>query len=233
MSGASKTQIDRLGERLRRGDMTEEDIRSLDAYRRSFADAYATVVQVIRDRLLLQPTGRPAKSTSSIVEKLRRESIRLSQMQDIAGCRLVVNDVATQEDVVERLRGVFGGAQVIDRRQRPSHGYRAIHVVVAVQGRSVEIQVRTSLQHTWAELSEKLSDVVDAAIKYGGGNEEAREALARGSELIARLESLEGSAASPIDERAVPALKEELILGLRTVIAELERHREERDAVSD
>jgi ppGpp synthetase/RelA/SpoT-type nucleotidyltranferase len=34
----------------------------------------------------------------------------------------------------------------------------------------VEIQVRTSLQHLWAELSEKVADVFDPLIKYGGGD---------------------------------------------------------------
>ena len=36
----SKTQIDRLGDRLRTGDISEADLRLLDSYRRSFTDAY-------------------------------------------------------------------------------------------------------------------------------------------------------------------------------------------------
>ena len=88
----SKTQVDRLGDRLKGGSHTESDLRLLDAYRRSFGEAYEAVVQIIRQHGEL-PTGRLAKSTLSIVEKLRRESIRLSQMQDIAGCRVVVVDV--------------------------------------------------------------------------------------------------------------------------------------------
>ena len=89
----SKTQIDRLGDRLRAGSLTESDLIILDEYRRSFGEAYESVVRTIRQSLGLEPTGRPAKSTGSISEKLRRESIRLSQIQDIAGCRIVVHDV--------------------------------------------------------------------------------------------------------------------------------------------
>jgi len=81
----SKTQIDRLGDRLRAGNINEEDLRMLDEYRRSFSDAYESVVSAIGNELSLQPTGRPAKSTTSITDKLLRESIRLSQIQDIAG----------------------------------------------------------------------------------------------------------------------------------------------------
>jgi ppGpp synthetase/RelA/SpoT-type nucleotidyltranferase len=40
-----------------------------------------------------------------------------------------------------------------------------------VGGKRVEIQVRTAPQQAWAELSEKLSDVVDRALKYGGGDQ--------------------------------------------------------------
>jgi putative GTP pyrophosphokinase len=85
----SKTQIDRLGDRLKKGNITEDDLRLLDQYRRSFTEAYEFVVGAIRKELSLEPTGRPAKSTTSIADKLRRESIRLTQIQDIAGCRLI------------------------------------------------------------------------------------------------------------------------------------------------
>lgn len=180
----SKTQIDRLGDRLREGPTSEHDIRLLDDYRRSFGEAYENVVKKIREEIGLEPSGRPAKSTGSIIEKLRRESIRLSQIQDIAGCRLVVSDIVEQNRVVAALRTNFPVSSVIDRRESPSHGYRAVHVIAEVSGRLVEIQVRTSLQHLWAELSEKFSDVVDPAIKYGGGSETERKVLDGTSKLV-------------------------------------------------
>lgn len=187
----SKTQIDRLGNRLRKGDISEADLRLLDSYRRSLTNAYEDVVGQIRDRLRLEPTGRPAKSTTSISEKLRRESIRLSQIQDIAGCRVIVPDLLTQDEVVDRLKGLFDKLTVVDRRQHPSHGYRAVHVIVSYLGKLVEVQVRTSLQHIWAELSEKLSDLIDSAIKYGGGDEVTVRALNVMSEAIERQEAAE------------------------------------------
>jgi len=186
----SKTQIDRLGDRLKGGPHTESDLRLLDDYRRSFGEAYEAVVRTIRQRGEF-PTGRLAKSTFSIVEKLRRESIRLSQMQDIAGCRVVVADIAEQEQFVACLGTVFPGASVIDRRDKPSHGYRAIHIIAEISGKPVEIQVRTALQHMWAEVSEKSSDVLDPAIKYGGGSHEWRSLLTRASKLVAAYEQIE------------------------------------------
>jgi len=165
----SKSQIDRLGARLKRGDYTEADLRALDEYRQSFRSAYEHVVHTIREQIKLEPTGRPAKSTTSIVEKLQRETIRLSQIQDIAGCRILVNDLAGQDRIVRRLRKLFADVSTIDRRRRPSHGYRAVHVVINEHGKPIEVQVRSKLQHLWAEVSERLSDVIDPGLKYGGG----------------------------------------------------------------
>lgn len=191
VASTSKTQVDQLGDRLRKEKTEEDDLRRLDAYRRSFAEAYEEAVATIRNATGLEPTGRPAKSTTSIIEKLRRETIRLSQMQDIAGCRLVVEDVLAQNQVIELLKGALPNATIVDRRTYPSYGYRAVHIIATVRNRPIEIQVRTELQHLWAQFSEKLSDVLGPNIKYGGGSREARKYLRFVSKLISRSERLD------------------------------------------
>lgn len=191
MATPSKAQIDRLGDRLRKGPPTESDLRLLDEYRRSFGNAYDAVVHDLRERLHLQPTGRPAKSTTSIIEKLRRETIRLSQIQDIAGCRIVVTDIVEQAWVVESLKALFPSASLVDRRIDPSHGYRAVHVIARISEQLIEIQVRTTLQHLWAEFSERLSDRVDPSFKYGGGDDQIRQALSEIAEVAAEFEIIE------------------------------------------
>jgi hypothetical protein len=122
---------------------------------------------------------------------LKRESIRLSQLQDIAGCRVVVPSAVRQEQVLSRLTNRFPGSRIVDRRVQPSHGYRAIHLIVAVDGMLVEVQLRTALQHAWAELSEKTADMLDPAIKYGGGPEAFRNALLDLSQVLERVERFE------------------------------------------
>ncbi len=191
----SKTQVDRLGQRLKDGSHTEDDLRLLDEYRGTFTEAYEAVLQLLRRRGS-SPTGR-LKTTGSIAEKLRRESIRLSQVQDIAGCRVIVGGVVDQDRLVARLRTDFPSANVIDRRESPSHGYRAVHVIVAISKKMIEIQVRTSLQHLWAELSEKSSDVLDPAIKYGGGEKFWRDLLMNYSKMAAHAERAEKIDADP------------------------------------
>lgn len=188
---SSKSQIDRLGERLKSGKLSEDDLRGLDNYRLSFGLAYESVVDTVRSSLGLTATGRPAKSTSAIKAKLSRQSIRLSQIHDIAGCRTLVADVVEQDRVLVALRNIFPAADVDDRRERSSHGYRAVHVIPNVNGKRIEIQVRSALQHLWAELSEKLSDQLGTEIKYGQGPAEALELLTGYSGIIASHEDNE------------------------------------------
>ena len=100
--------------------------------------------------------------------------------------------IAYQEEVVQSLNNLFEPTIIVDRRKHPSHGYRAVHIIVKSLDKMVEIQVRTELQHLWAEFSEKLSDTVDPAIKYGGGDDEVIKAvLTRSSLSITKMESLE------------------------------------------
>lgn len=188
----SKTQVDQLGDRLRKADISEDDLRLLDAYRESFAEAYEEVVGTIRHAANIEPTGRPAKTRFSIIEKLRREkTMQLSRMQDVAGCRIVVSDIQRQDQVVERLKHAFAKVKVTDRRRKPSHGYRAVHLIVTARNKSVEIQVRTELQDLWAQQSEVLADRVNAKIKYGGGNPAIQVILSLYSGYVANIETVE------------------------------------------
>ncbi len=112
-------------------------------------------------------------------------------MQDVAGCRVVVPNMLVQDQVVERLKNALPKAVVVDRRKKPSFGYRAVHIIATARNLPIEIQVRTEFQHLWAQLSEKLSDVLDPAIKYGGGDSDTQNMLSRLSSLIASFEDRE------------------------------------------
>lgn len=133
----SRSRIDELGGRLRTG-VTDPDLRLLDEYRKSFCEDYDRVIEELRTRIGLELSGRPAKSTTAIVDKLKRGSMRLSQMQDIAGCRTTVKDIATQNNIVSAIVEIFP-ATIIDRREQPSHGYRAVHVIVRPNVLPIEI----------------------------------------------------------------------------------------------
>ena len=202
MTGFAKSRIDRVGDALRSGDYCAKDLVELDQYRRTFESAYQHVVGMARLTFRLPVTGRPSKSTNSIVDKLRRESMRLAQMQDISGCRIIVEDIPSQDLYVNALKVFLGEPRIVDRRVSPSNGYRAVHLMPVIGDRCVEIQVRTMPQHLWAEMSEKLADTVDARLKYGEGDENWRHLLMNLSSAIQNLETEESDRAAAIQKFA-------------------------------
>jgi len=144
-------------------------------------------------------------------------------MQDIAGCRLTAADIVEQNDIASRLGSVFEKVTIVDRREHPSHGYRAVHVIVGFRGKLIEIQIRTSFQHLWAELSEKFSDMVNPGIKYGSGDNEIVTSLARTSRLITLVETLEKQL---VDDRLLGEVEEELSKAKQLLLELLEETRE-------
>lgn len=187
----SNSQIDKIGDQLREGRIDAECIRKLEVFRSLFGDAYAFVENTFKDKLKLNITGRPSKSTVAIIEKLKRESIRLSQIQDIAGCRVLTTNLASQDHLIQVARVFLGDVEIDDKRLAPTNGYRAVHLIVKRGGRLVEVQVRTRLQHVWAEFSEKVSDAFGQAIKYGSGEEWAVSFLLDLSTVTAKLEGIQ------------------------------------------
>ena len=137
------SQLNKLGERLRKDPDNKEALLLLETFRLSFTPAYDRVFGQLRE-LGLDPAGRPAKSTQSIIAKLTRLRTRLSRMQDISGCRLEVENIPQQDRVAGQIAKLYPEAQIDDLRVKPSHGYRAVHVIVKVVGFPVEIQVQHS-----------------------------------------------------------------------------------------
>jgi ppGpp synthetase/RelA/SpoT-type nucleotidyltranferase len=187
----SRSQLDKLGERLKSGGYTADDVRALDEYRRSFAATSNAVLLILRDDFGLTPTARPAKSTEAIVDKLLRLSTQLTRIQDIAGCRVVVDGLFQQQLLMTRLCDRFPRARRVDRVAEPSFGYRAMHAIVQLGGRWVEIQVRTELQHLWAVLSEKVADRFGHAIKYGHGDAALAARMAQLSDAAYHVDGLQ------------------------------------------
>ncbi|MEU1915606.1 RelA/SpoT domain-containing protein [Streptomyces massasporeus] len=168
----SKSQIERLGRRLvDQPRPAQADLDDLAALLGAYDEALAGASSEVRD-LGYAPTGR-LKNTGTILEKLRRHGGSwLKSIQDLAGLRVVIEGgLPAQDRVSEEIMLRFAGCpktpKLIDRREDPRQGYRAVHVIVFPQGIPVEVQVRTHLQHGWAEVFEKLADLVGREIRYG------------------------------------------------------------------
>ncbi|MEV6847800.1 RelA/SpoT domain-containing protein [Actinoplanes sp. NPDC051411] len=191
----SKTQLDKLGNRLRDADEIGPEDRDLLA---AVLGAYGQALKVVKQHLGdlgFQPIGR-LKTMGTIVDKLRRErSFCLKTVQDLAGARVVLaGDIRDQDGTVEAFRARCAAADqataVIDRRADPRAGYRAVHVVVKIDGMPVEVQFRTELQNMWAQIFERLADYWGRQIRYGGDpGDGARDAENAGKrrELVATM----------------------------------------------
>jgi ppGpp synthetase/RelA/SpoT-type nucleotidyltranferase len=186
----SKSQIDKLGERLRKAE-TEDDVRLfnelLDRQRNALNDVQRAIVDIDAGLLL----GGRLKSLRSTVEKLRRSTtMELSQMQDLGGIRVMVSSREEQDDFVSRLRASFPRLRVKDRRIEPQHGYRAVHAIVTIDKILVEVQIRTTWQHFWAERFERIADLIGRDIRYGLRPRHDSEVARRALEVMQRLSTV-------------------------------------------
>lgn len=194
----SNSQITKLGDRLR-GDFCEADLSMLDEFRQTYSEIDEQAYQLIQSTLASTTgwtgTKRKRKTQQSIVDKLRRQpKLRLPQMQDIAGCRIVIQGGSQLADALgSLLTGAFESQQWdIERKERHAHGYRATHIIAKNSQKFYEIQLRTYAQDVWANLIERLSDE-NNTLKYGGSAQE--------QELMSRLSVLAGYF-SEIDQNA-------------------------------
>jgi putative GTP pyrophosphokinase len=192
LSGA---QIDKLGDRLRQGPLTLDDLRYLRVFLNSlepFSDhVFSKISTLDLKKESLYPakiTRRRSKTLGSVRAKLRRQSTTLHRMQDLVGCRIVVTNVVDQLDWTDCLAHLFEHVDVVDRREEPQHGYRAVHLIVRDESKRFEIQIRTHLQDLWANVVERLSDVLGLGIKYGQDIQDTNPVL---EELSQRIQSFE------------------------------------------
>jgi ppGpp synthetase/RelA/SpoT-type nucleotidyltranferase len=162
--------MDKLGKRLAADDVvSDEDLDLLLEVLTSYQAALDETQTRLR-HLGYSPTSR-TKTTSVLIDKLRREHSSLKSVQDIAGTRIICSDRDEQDEIVEAVLRCFADGfrppKVKDRRTEPSHGYRAVHLVVTVQDLPVEIQIRTQSQDLWAQIVESLGDRWGRQIRYG------------------------------------------------------------------
>jgi ppGpp synthetase/RelA/SpoT-type nucleotidyltranferase len=175
----SRNQIEKLGRRLAASsEVSDSDLNALE----DLVACHMSVLELARPRLdglattvgtsQLHITHR-AKTTQTIIEKLRRQDgMSLPRMQDLAGIRVVGAVSPSDQDelvaeIVRRFPGDPREPSTKARREVPSYGYRAVHVIVSLGGITIELQVRTLMQHVWANVMERLADLFGRQIRYG------------------------------------------------------------------
>ena len=123
------------------------------------------------------------KRLSSIDAKLQRFNkwLKLSDMQDIGGCRAVADSIQKARSLTLSYRTSRIKHHLVDSDdyiQNPKRsGYRGIHLIYTYysdrketyNGLKIEIQIRSTLQHAWATAVETVGTFIRQALKSSQG----------------------------------------------------------------
>lgn len=142
------------------------------------------------------------KRAPSVISKLKRQpTMSLPNMQDIAGCRAVVQTIDQVYQMCERMSArkvehKLDKTNDYIKKPNPDSGYRSLHLVYQYQSERkpefnnlfVEIQVRTQIQHAWATAVEIIDILESTSLKTHQGPDEWREFFRLASSGFAKLE---------------------------------------------
>jgi len=203
--GASRSRIDKAGRVLAAPleDLTEEYLdleRVFDDYRESHLQPLTNLTSLVQGALSQHGAkyyiAQRLKRRPQILRKLNRLHVRLTQLQDIGGLRVIVKD----NDAVDRAATLIDEAihksdfveKYRDTDYRPNgrddSGYRAFHKIVSEAGLRFEVQIRTDAQHYWAESIERTSVFYGKRLKEGEGSNDVLSYFRSLSEVFADIE---------------------------------------------
>ncbi len=232
----SKTQVDAAGKVLIDQAATPDDLAHaltvINNWRASHSFPLNTFQNTLRDKAGHVDTqsliSQRIKRLAAIQLKLRLQpTMKLSQMQDIGGCRAVPRSLRgvyrLLDSYTKRSRLKHNLRRVTDYIQSPrDSGYRSLHLIYQFQGRAqayiglqIEVQIRSQLQHAWATAVETVGTFLRQALKSS-----------QGEEAWLRFFALMGSALALRERtplvRGTPTTKEELTAELRQAVTDLQ-----------
>ena len=156
------------------------------------------------------------KRLPSIVSKLVRiPRIRLSQMQDIGGCRAIIPTAADAANLAADLAASDIRHELVRSNNYISSpratGYRSLHIVYAYnsdrttewQGLQTEIQIRSQPQHQWATAVETVGTFIGDELKSNQGNQAWLRFFALMSSAIALSEGTPLVPNTPVSRQEV------------------------------
>jgi ppGpp synthetase/RelA/SpoT-type nucleotidyltranferase len=214
----SKKKIDKAGRDIRHSTSGDERVDAIQKIQ-NFREYHLYPLMLLKNHLARTArkvskkiiVARRLKQLPTIINKLERpsldgkieNSIKLTRMQDIAGCRAIVKDLKQLNALKARLLNSKSVHKVINLRDYlipKSSGYGGIHLIYSCyegQGHDsewkkckVEIQLRTELQHSWATSLEIIDTLEQISLKTSqDGNENWRRFFALSGKLVAHTEA--------------------------------------------
>lgn len=176
----------------------------INNFRASHSFPLNTFQTTLRDKARrIDPSATVAqrvKRLPTIVEKLKRRKFKLSEIQDIGGCRAILSSVARVRALVE----TYKESDLKHKLLRPDDyisepkvtGYRGVHLIYSYysdrkntyNGHKIEIQFRTNLQHAWATAVETVGIFTAQALKSNQGDRKWKRFFALMGSAIAMRE---------------------------------------------
>lgn len=121
---------------------------------------------LVKDSIKFHKIESRIKTRKTIEAKIIRKNFKYStikEITDVLGLRVIVlyeDEIDKVAKVVKRLFNIdpINSVDRIDFLDTDRFGYRSLHYVVTLRNHSLkfEVQIRTILQHAWAELSHRL-----------------------------------------------------------------------------
>lgn len=204
--GGSRERVSRAGDAVRAGAVGEIELEIINEWRAAHRAVLNTFQAILRNRTRRTKikVAQRHKRRSTIFDKLDRlPSMRLSRMDDVAGCRLIFPSIKELYAFRETLHGAHFNHELkndidkYDYIKRPKDtGYRGVHDVYAYdvnsehgkpyKGLLIELQYRTIYQHAWATAVEVIGFITESQPKFQKGDKRYERAMALASEIIAR-----------------------------------------------
>lgn len=219
--------MNRAGDNVRAGMVTADDLSVIEEWRAAHRAVLNTFQAILRERArdAGAKVAQRHKRKRTIFDKLSRlPNMRLSRMDDVAGCRLIFKRVKD----LYAFRQKFHTARFNHKRRNPDNpdkydyikspketGYRGVHDVYeydvnsefgrALAGLYIEIQYRTLVQHAWATAVEVIGFITESQPKFQQGDKRFEHAMALASEILARAHESEKGPFPELPDRDVVA----------------------------
>lgn len=201
----SKTKIDKAGMILSNEcwDSDEEYIKFDDIfnfYRTKHLAPLTEVTIKLQEWLSLFSENyyiaQRLKRRPQILRKLRRLSVRLTQLQDIGGCRIIVENNNVVDKLLAYIKNklvrskYFTVKRIVDYREkgRDESGYRSVHLIIERDNCTLEIQLRSKIQHYWAESIERTSVIYGYHLKELEGDPNIHKYFKATSDVFYEIE---------------------------------------------
>jgi GTP pyrophosphokinase len=194
-----KEELEDLAFRYLESDTYQRIADGLDQRHTDRGRYIAQVVARLREELhragiSAEISGRP-KHVYSVWNKMRQKELEISDVFDVLGCRILVDDVS---DCYAALGVVHGLWEPIldafdDYIAKPKpNGYQSLHTaVIGPEGVTIEVQIRTFAMHRHADLGVaahwQYKEGLQRRIAWSRGFLESGESTPRGIDLIERF----------------------------------------------